>query len=322
MSTSDKTIELQVSTCRIRAVRVVSTFVLRRAGSYVRQISNSNLAMLLSLGLPPLFGPSAFQNIFHRVVSLVTCVLENRLIDPGHWYRRRPWPRVRGWIIHRVPEIDGPVIHPPESLYDMQACSRRPAAVKRRKAHLVAIIRRIYHQRVALPVPHGIALPQPYLRRHMRPAVQINHPDLMQHLAHDHHRVSSLHDLHVVVVSARQLGFTACDAPLGQIQIRVGFIRSVFPTLFPPRRFSLLRRRSQGWNSAIRRIDNQRRQPAAVQPRQLSSCVPKNVVVAQPHSRLRSRTWPVPILLLCQLGLQGDRFLLTQKLPVRKPRRP
>src|SRR5713101_8809974 len=73
-------------------------------------------------------------------------------------------------------------------------------------------VRGVDYERVAFPMPDGVAGQIAYVPRRVRTPAQWHDPGAVDHLVEDHHMVGRLNDLHVVVVRARHHGRSGVEA--------------------------------------------------------------------------------------------------------------
>src|SRR5215472_12232059 len=165
MSTSDKTIGFKLARRSDRARR-------------------SALFFAAALTRSRFLRASASQDVFHRVITFMAGVLVDGFVDASHRNRCRPGPGVSGGIIHGVAEVDRAVVDAAKLLDNMQSRARRPAAIEGCKTNLIAIVRGVHNERISLPMPYRVALPQPDTGRNMLAPVQMNHAHLVQHFRH------------------------------------------------------------------------------------------------------------------------------------------
>jgi len=149
------------------------------------------LLVLLSRVL--LLSSSAAQHVAERVVAFVTRVLVDVLVGgvPRILSAPRFLPRLR--IVDGETIEQGVGVHARKPLDDMQLFARALELC------LVREVRGIDDERIALPVPNGVAHPFPDGRRYML-GIHADDPNVMHHLDEDHDRRRRLHDLFQVVV--------------------------------------------------------------------------------------------------------------------------
>src|SRR4029453_11437024 len=139
-------------------------------------LSNRLLSSALDVRL---FGrASCAENVVDSLVAFVTLVLLDRLgVVPRQRHGERPWPRPRGWIVHRDRPVD-------------QARRRRRKALDdaKRRGIRVAIraslleVRGLDDERVALPVASRVAHVEVNIRSGMWSAVETDDPGIGNHL--------------------------------------------------------------------------------------------------------------------------------------------
>ena len=177
-------------------------------------------------------------------------VLVDQLVGLRHRDRRAPFRRPRRGIVDRELVLQRVRIDAAEALDQVQVL-RRAA-----EPGLLREVGGVHHERVAFPVADRIAGQRSDVRRRVRPPVQRDEAGAVDHLVEDQHGVLRLHQLHVVVVGARdhrRPRVEADDAALGE--------RTLFRVvvLAAPRRVARLRRRRHRRHAAVGRIDDQRR---------------------------------------------------------------
>ena len=203
---------------------------------------------------------SAAQHVHDRVVPLVAGVLEQVA-------RSHPPPR----LVRRHREADGPRPGEADRVGDRRFVvdrvgidSREPldyAQTRGRRAPDVAepILRPI--RKVAaldhkgVPVPSASRLTVPPRDAGPRAAVDRNDAAHMVHLVQDHHVGRRLEDLVVRVVAEPDLRQPVAEAPLPRVEVEVRV-----PGAGPVRPLVVARRGRVG-DSAVRRVDDQRRAP-------------------------------------------------------------
>ena len=143
---------------------------------------------------PLLFCASAREGVVQPVIPFVARVLEYRarILPPRHL--GRPGPRPRRRILDRELITDRLLVDAREALGQPHVLARAL------KCELVGEIRRFDNQRLALPVTAVAPRPLPDVSGQMRPAIERNDADVVEHLGKNHHVARHLHDLVRVVV--------------------------------------------------------------------------------------------------------------------------
>ena len=126
---------------------------------------------------------------------------------------------------------------------------------------LVAEVRRVHNQRVALPATERVSVPQADTGTDMRPSVERNDPAVVHRLIENRHVSRTLHNLRARIVPARPGDFTR-DAALVRIVVQPRFGEDavglgLIPANLHDAEFLSLGR--QGRKPPIRRIYDQRR---------------------------------------------------------------
>src|SRR5882672_8010171 len=149
----------------------------------------------------------------------MTCVLVDLSVASRHRNLRSPWPDPGRGIIRSelVEQIVG--VNPPETLSEVESLCRAS------EVRLVAEIRRLDDERIAVPSPPAVAEPLAKAGREVRSAIERDYADLVNHLVQDDDLVRGLENLQVRIVRARQTRHRPVnDAafPQSSIEPRIG----------------------------------------------------------------------------------------------------
>ena len=217
-----------------------------------------DLVHSLALLEPALFvGASAAEDVPHRVVSLVTGVLENLCLLAVALQRdtNRPRLRERGRVVNGDRVVDRVGANPREAFDQPQRLARSP------EVGLVREVRHLDNQRVAFPVTAGVTQILTDTLADVRTSIHGNDARLVDHLVRDDDEARALNDADDVAVAARvddhvRPATARDDAAIAKAAIGPGVGRSA-----PLQRRCLCCRpclcfRCEWRHAAIRRIDD------------------------------------------------------------------